>query len=132
VLGREVGDYRHHAISLHIYERDWGKVEEFDVADKTPNYPPGYTYDPTDLSFQRGVPFEEDTAVSRWREAREQALAVITGDRVYFDGAQWYDSLLAEHRTSGMLCVKCRYFYNPDDEDAVSLHGRGDCFYTNR
>ncbi len=131
-LGLEVGDYRHHAISLHIYERDWGKVEDFEIAEKTPAYPPGYGGDPSDLSLQRGVPFDEDEAVMRWRHCREQALAVITGERIYHEGAEWYDNALRIHRTSGLLCVKCRYFYDADDEEQVSLHGRGDCYYENR
>lgn len=43
VLGVEPGEYRHHAMSLHLYERDLDKVEELHMPDKKPTSFPHLT-----------------------------------------------------------------------------------------
>lgn len=40
VLGVEPGEYRHHAMSLHLYERDLDKVEELTAPQKAPTFLP--------------------------------------------------------------------------------------------
>ena len=133
-LGLEVGDYRHHAVSLHIYERDWGKVEEFEVADKAPNYPMGYTGDPDadDLSFRRGIPFDEDEAIERWRNARQQACNVVVGEHVTFKDAVWYRNMLDGYATTLEFCARCRYFYDESNAPARILHETRSCVNVNR
>jgi thymidylate synthase len=43
VLGIEVGPYHHHAVSLHIYDRDWESIEELHAPDSVlPSYPVGF------------------------------------------------------------------------------------------
>lgn len=133
-LGLELGDYRHHAISLHVYERDWGKVDEFEVLDREPVYPYGYTGHPDwdQYSFQRGIPFEEDESVERWHWAREEALNVIQGKGTNSAGGKWYEETLREHTTQHTLCSACRYFYDFDDEEQSELHLDGKCVEQNK
>jgi thymidylate synthase len=40
VLGVEVGEYRHHAVSLHIYERDFPMTERLTMSQKVPTFLP--------------------------------------------------------------------------------------------
>jgi thymidylate synthase len=40
VLGVEPGEYRHHAMSLHLYERDIPKVHELTMAQRKPDFFP--------------------------------------------------------------------------------------------
>lgn len=118
-LGLEVGDYRHHAVSLHIYERDWGKVESLEVTPDDPTLPDGYRGAPP-LS----KPVSEEIAIERWRSARSAATDVVLGNRPHaeFDGAQWYFDTLKEHAAGGIFCQHCRYFFN--DEVAFNDHAR--------
>jgi hypothetical protein len=117
-LGLELGDYRHHAISLHAYERDWDKVNEFIIDPEEPKLPGGYT-DGFDVP---GTLLSEDEAIARWREARQQALNVVKGSKdVDFFNAQWYADTLKDHAATGVMCVQCRYFYLPDTEDAAQI-----------
>ena len=133
-LGLEVGDYRHHAVSLHIYERDWGKVEEFKITDKEPEYPMGYTGHPEwdDLSFRRGIPFEEDESLRRWDWARRQALKVINGEHTDSAGGQYYMNLLKPYATDLVLCNECRYFFDLNDNTQKRLHRMTDCVRKNK
>lgn len=43
VLGVEVGEYRHHAVSLHIYERDFDMVDKLTMSQKEPTFFPAIT-----------------------------------------------------------------------------------------
>lgn len=43
VLGVELGEYRHHAMSLHLYERDLDKVEALTAPDGKPEFLPAIT-----------------------------------------------------------------------------------------
>lgn len=43
VLGVEPGEYRHHAMSLHVYERDIPKVQELTMAQRKPTFFPALT-----------------------------------------------------------------------------------------
>lgn len=43
VLGVEPGEYRHHAMSLHLYERDLDKIEELTMSRKEPTFFPALT-----------------------------------------------------------------------------------------
>lgn len=45
VLGVELGEYRHHAMSLHLYERDLDKVEQLTMPQKVPSFLPALTDD---------------------------------------------------------------------------------------
>lgn len=107
-LGLEVGDYRHHAVSLHIYERDWGKVDTLEVTEADPVLPGGYTGAPP-LS----KPVSEEVALERWRSARNAAFDVVVGKRPHpeFDSAQWYFNTLKDHASTGIFCENCRYFF---------------------
>lgn len=111
-LGLEVGDYRHHAVSLHIYERDWEKVESLATETDTPAYPPGFTGEPP---LSKPVP--EEIAIERWEQARQSALDVVAGRQpaAEFEGAQWYYDLLKEHSSNGIMCGQCRYFFDPQE-----------------
>lgn len=113
-LGLEVGDYRHHAVSLHIYERDWGKVEDLEVTPDDPNYPPGFT-----SSYKYDYDLTEEEALDRWARAREAAFDVITGNEPsgVMNGAQWYYDLLKDHSTDAPFCETCRYFYKDEDQE---------------
>lgn len=43
VLGAELGEYRHHAMSLHLYERDLDKVEKLTMPQSEPKFFPAIT-----------------------------------------------------------------------------------------
>jgi thymidylate synthase len=43
VLGAGLGEYRHHAMSLHLYERDLPKVEQLTMPQKKPDFFPAIT-----------------------------------------------------------------------------------------
>ena len=45
VLGVEPGEYRHHAMSLHLYERDLDKVQQLHMPNNTPKFFPAITGD---------------------------------------------------------------------------------------
>jgi thymidylate synthase len=124
-LGLEVGDYRHHAISLHAYERDWDKVNDFSISPKEPKLPGGYT--PTDDQLVTDQVLSENLAVTRWRFAREEALKVVTGDQVELSGAKWYADTLKDHAAVGLMCKQCRYFYNPDTFSYELIEATGFC-----
>lgn len=121
-LGLELGDYRHHAVSLHIYERDWGKVEDLDIAYDEPKLPGGYTGDPP--FYATGQPLDEEVAVERWTSAREAALDVVRGNdpmaEFYDNGAGWYADILNDHAATGWFCQHCRYFFS--DREAFNNH----------
>ncbi len=129
-LGLEVGDYRHHAISLHAYERDWDKIDEFDIAEEEPELPGGYTPQPfsADAAWT-GELLPEDTALARWRFARSLALDVVTGktDDVIPSGPAWYAETLKDHAANGIMCKNCRYFYPPNTRDETYIIGTGWC-----
>lgn len=118
-LGLEVGDYRHHAISLHAYERDWDKISEFDIDPQEPELPVGYT--PRGDKYADGKVLSENIAVRRWRYARNEALNVVLGKDVELHGAQWYAKTLKDHAAAGVMCVECRYFYGKDTDDAKQI-----------
>jgi thymidylate synthase len=42
-LGIEPGEYRHHAMSLHVYERDLDKIDKLTKAQRKPEYLPAIT-----------------------------------------------------------------------------------------
>lgn len=132
-LGLEVGDYRHHAVSLHIYERDWGKVEDMVVSDTEPVYPPGYGDGWVD-----GKLLPENEAVARWRQARELALEVVEGtydtnnDDFSEYGAGWYAKTLKLHGANGVLCEACRYYLNPKSTSDFMFHASRDCLDRNK
>lgn len=115
-LGLEVGDYRHHAISLHAYERDWAKVDDFKIADEEPAMPPGFTPQPFDAdSVWTGEQLPKNIALNRWSIARAWALAVATGEVASMpSGPRWYANLLEGHEATGVMCKQCRYFYDAD------------------
>lgn len=119
-LGLEVGDYRHHAISLHAYERDWEKAKDLNVVDREPEYPGGYVGTGVDGMVGTET-FPEETALARWRRAREDALAVVLGQETELGGAQWYADTLKEHAATGTMCPNCRYFYANDSEDVKPI-----------
>ena len=133
-LGLEVGDYRHHAMSLHIYERDWGKVDDLDVSDQAPKYPLGYTGHPEwdEFSFRKGIPFEEEESIERWRWARNEALNVINGEYTSSEGGRWYGQLLKEYATDLVLCIDCRYFYDLNDHSQTRMHRERTCVSKNK
>ncbi len=122
-LGLEVGDYRHHAISLHAYERDWDKVDEFAIDPDEPKLPGGYT---SDLSAGGGL-LDEETAVARWHYAREDALRVVRGQETELPGAAWYADLLKDHAATGEMCEQCRYFWPQDTDHAIQIKQVGTC-----
>lgn len=124
-LGLEVGDYRHHAISLHAYERDWDKVDEFVIDPEEPKLPGGYT--PTDDKLVTGEILSEELAVLRWQSAREEALNVVQGRPVEMSGARWYADLLADHTANGIMCKQCRYFWPLGSENSQSIELHGVC-----
>lgn len=117
-LGLEVGDYRHHAVSLHIYERDWGKVEDLEITPDAPFLPDGYTGAPP--FYADGKPLNEEYALERWKAARGTALAVVKGedvdDEFYEEGAGWYADTLKNHAAQGWFCSGCRYFYHDREQ----------------
>lgn len=122
-LGLDVGDYRHHAISLHAYERDWDKARDLEVAEGEPKLPGGYTD-----GLAPGELFDEDTALRRWDGARRQALRVVQGlDGPFWTGAEWYANTLKEHSATGVMCDNCRYFYAVDSVEARVLAELGVC-----
>lgn len=114
-LGLEVGDYRHHAISLHAYERDWDKVGEFEIDTEEPKLPGGYTDGEVG-----GVLLSEEDAIARWRRARDWAYSVVVGTDVsgVSEDVAWYTKTLKDHAANGLMCKQCRYFYPTDSEDA--------------
>ncbi len=123
-LGLEVGDYTHHAMSLHIYERDWGKVNDLDVLDNAPKYPGGFTgLDPV------RAPADEDTAIARWNESRSAALAVVMGYNPPqdFEPAWWYHEKLVGSVGKLSMCQSCRYFFEPMDHASRAIHMAGEC-----
>lgn len=67
VLGVELVSYTHHAYSLHIYERDWDKVEGLHESRLN-----NFSYDPT------GFGRDEDTT---WEAARRRAIQVYENCR---------------------------------------------------
>lgn len=119
-LGLEVGDYRHHAVSLHIYERDWGKADDLVVGPDDPTYPPGFT-----SSFHDSPVADEHEALHRWDQAREAAFDVVRGEEPsgVLNGAQWYYDLLKDHASTSNFCGWCRYFYSDNDPDAMMHEG---------
>lgn len=123
-LGLEVGDYRHHAVSLHAYERDWAKADELKVAPEEPEYPGGYTGEPVE-----GRLLPEEEALKRWKRARGWAEDVVFGRQLRnpSDSALWYANLLRDHAGSGFMCDKCRYAYPIETDDAAQIAELGVC-----
>ena len=115
-LGLEVGDYRHHAVSLHAYERDWDKVGEFVIDPEEPKLPGGYTGDKVIGQLE-----EPENAIARWRMARDWAYGVVVGDNLTApsEDVLWYQKTLKDHAAVGNMCAQCRYFFPKD-----TAHGR--------
>jgi hypothetical protein len=117
-LGLEVGDYRHHAVSLHAYERDWAKVDDLDVAPASPGMPGAYVGD-----TPPGELLAEGAALDRWRTARGWAQDVVEGNDIEdapYD-VVWYQDTLKDHAANGVLCASCRYYYPRETVDALLI-----------
>lgn len=125
-LGLEVGDYRHHAISLHAYERDWEKVDTLAVEDRTPKLPGGYTDGPVTGQLE-----DEKNALARWRMARGWAEGVVFGTDFTRPSAEvaWYADTLKDHAATGSLCKQCRYCYAMDSDHAEQIASNGLCLH---
>jgi thymidylate synthase len=78
VLGIEPGEYRHHAMSLHLYERDLDKVEELTMPSKLPTFYPALT----------GSTWDEVSGKARDAlDAAEDPDLVVRGDEPHLE---WY------------------------------------------
>lgn len=117
-LGLEVGDYRHHAVSLHAYERDWEKAKDLRVTDDEFRLPGGYTDGKPVLGA-----YSEVAALNRWRQARGWAEDVVFGRSISnpSESVSWYATTLADHASTGTLCPSCRYCYPTMGDDADSI-----------
>jgi hypothetical protein len=117
-LGLEVGDYRHHAVSLHAYERDWDKAKDLYVADTEPKLPGGYTGEPVNGELENTT-----NALARWRMARSWAEGVVFGSGMTApsESVAWYQNTLEDHAATGTLCPSCRYCYPTMGSDADSI-----------
>lgn len=88
VLGIEVGEYRHHANSLHVYEPQWGAVEELlDAPSAGPlATPDGFTAGPGDPGDVHGA-MERARYVAETGEPPEGATA----------SEEWYSLKVAKY-----------------------------------
>lgn len=122
-LGLEVGDYRHHAVSLHAYERDWASAGELSVADPEPEYPGGFTAEPVIGQLE-----DESNALARWRMARSWAESVVFGQGLTMHTSPgWYADLLKDNAATGVLCPRCRYAYALSTDDAAAIVDHNVC-----
>lgn len=60
----EAGDYRHHAVSMHAYQRDWDQIEQLHACDTEPYYALG-------LGIGRGC--------KTWAGVQDRATQVLEG-----------------------------------------------------
>jgi thymidylate synthase len=71
MLGIETGCYYHHTTSLHIYERDWDKVDELEVVPQQ-IMPSLWGFSGTDRAWRvgHGLDITEPTDTERWYQTQ--------------------------------------------------------------
>lgn len=119
-LGIPTGKYVHHALSLHVYERDLPAVEKLEYVPEGSFSTPPFGFGTTK---QRGDLKSLDQALARWRAVRARAARAVLG-RLKFHGtpglvsesAQWYIDTLEPHRSNGIVCRSCRYVFPREQE----------------
>jgi thymidylate synthase len=109
-LGVGVGEYTHHAFSLHVYERDLNAIDQMhsvEFAEPSPVRAFGigkHDSNPGDRLAS--------TAVNRWMRARHWAkLAMMKLPSVAYipDSGLWHQKQLMPYWSDGLLCSHCNY-----------------------
>lgn len=107
-LGVDVGTYTHFALNMHIYERDFAKINRLHAPQTDVLVP----------SFIGGGPPRQvghqtaKLALNRWQNVKSQARGCVVDSRdpaKMSDSARWYYYQLQDAFSDGVLCSICLY-----------------------
>jgi len=109
-LDVEIGEYTHHSRSLHVYDRDLGKIDSLELVPAMP------VPIPTDGLDHVGT-------TNQWPIVVGAASAAARGTEVLCDGMRWFADKLKDLPAGHQMCPYCRRWVGSEPMDRVPQVG---------